>query len=209
MKVERSVFKENVYRFTWICSSRRRGRHGILSATCASPENESPRLRMQSVCHCCDWIRHHYGHLSAEYLSLLDQMVRDITKQNAPVFSPTSLYRPIDDAEFEDQVRFLNETIYQITKLFDGNIKAVTWDKKNLDDFLNILERQFEDLNFCVSPAKKPERRLKRYFRKLNRKVLRKMNYSPQSWELIRKVTKRHLQRLDMIIGQFCTVLQG
>jgi hypothetical protein len=30
---------------------------------------------MQSVCHCCDWIPHHYGHLSAEYLSLLDQMV--------------------------------------------------------------------------------------------------------------------------------------
>uniref|UniRef100_A0A4W5LNT1 Interferon a3-like n=1 Tax=Hucho hucho TaxID=62062 RepID=A0A4W5LNT1_9TELE len=106
---------------------------------------------VQSVCHCCDWIRHHYGHLSAEYLSLLDQMGGDITKQNAPVFFPTSLYRHIDDAEFEDKVRFLNETIYEITKLFDGNMKSVTWDKKNLDDFLNILERQFENLNSCVS----------------------------------------------------------
>uniref|UniRef100_A0A8C7FS05 Uncharacterized protein n=1 Tax=Oncorhynchus kisutch TaxID=8019 RepID=A0A8C7FS05_ONCKI len=99
---------------------------------------------MQSVCHCCDWIRHHYGHLSAEYLSLLDQMVRDITKQNAPVFSPTSLYRPIDDAEVK------SDSIYKITKLFDGNMKSVTWDKKNLDDFLNILERQFENLHSCV-----------------------------------------------------------
>uniref|UniRef100_A0A8C7FSR4 Uncharacterized protein n=1 Tax=Oncorhynchus kisutch TaxID=8019 RepID=A0A8C7FSR4_ONCKI len=89
---------------------------------------------MQSVCHCCDWIRHHYGLLSAEYLSLLDQMV---TKQ------PT----------------------YQ---------------------------------NSIVSPAKKPERRLKRYFKKLNRKVLRKMNYSAQAWELIRKETKHNLQRLDI-----------
>uniref|UniRef100_A0A8C7U9S2 Interferon a3-like n=1 Tax=Oncorhynchus mykiss TaxID=8022 RepID=A0A8C7U9S2_ONCMY len=118
---------------------------------------------MQSVCHCCDWSRHHYGHL------------RDITEQEAPVFFPESLYRRIDDAKFEDQVRFRNETIYQITKLFDGNMKAVTWDKKKLDNFLNILERQFENLKSCVSPAKKPERRLKRYFKKLNRKVLRKM----------------------------------
>uniref|UniRef100_A0A674DBJ4 Interferon a3-like n=2 Tax=Salmo trutta TaxID=8032 RepID=A0A674DBJ4_SALTR len=130
---------------------------------------------MQSVCHCCDWIRHHYGHLSSEYLSLLDQMGGDITKQNAPVFFPTSLYRHIDDAEFEDKVRFLKDTIYQIINLFDGNMKSVTWDKKNLDDFLNILERQLENLNSCVSPAMKPERRLKRYFKKLNKNVLRKM----------------------------------
>nr|XP_029491402.1 interferon a3-like [Oncorhynchus nerka] len=147
---------------------------------------------MQSVCHCCDWIRHHYGLLSAEYLSLLDQMGGDITEQEAPVFFPELLYRRIDDAKFEDQVIFRNETIYQITKLFDGNMKAVTWDKKKLDDFLNILERQFENLKSCVSPAEKPERRLKRYFKKLNRKVLRKMNYSAQAWELIRKETKHH-----------------
>ncbi|XP_029583223.1 interferon a3-like isoform X2 [Salmo trutta] len=157
---------------------------------------------MQSVCHCCDWIRHHYGHLSSEYLSLLDQMGGDITKQDAPVFFPTSLYRHIDDAEVEDKVRFLKETIYQIINLFDGNMKSVTWDKKNLDDFLNILERQLENLNSCVSPAMKPERRLKRYFKKLNKNVLRKMNYSAQAWELIRKETKRHLQRLDILAAQ-------
>ncbi|XP_071031642.1 interferon a3-like [Oncorhynchus clarkii lewisi] len=159
---------------------------------------------MQSVCHCCDWIQHHFGHLSAEYLSQLEQMGGDITKQNAPVLFPTSLYRHIYDAEFVDKVRFLNETIYQIIKLFDGNRnrKSVTWDKKNLDDFLNILDRQFENLSSCVSPAVKPEKRLKRYFRNLNRKVLRKMNYSAEAWELIRKETKRHLQRLDILVGQ-------
>ncbi|XP_038844496.1 interferon a3-like [Salvelinus namaycush] len=96
------------------------------------------------------------------------------------------------------KVRFRNETIYQITKLFDGNMKSVTWDKKKLDHFLNILERQFENLNSCVSPAKIPERRLKRYFKNLNRMVLRKMNYSALAWELIRKETKHHLERLDI-----------
>ncbi|CDQ88876.1 unnamed protein product [Oncorhynchus mykiss] len=90
-------------------------------------------------------------------------------------------------------------------------MKFVTWNKKNLDDFLKILERQFETLNSCVilfhfvrhvSPAMKPERRLKRYFKKLNRKVLRKMNYSAQAWELIRKEMKRHLQILDILVAQ-------
>uniref|UniRef100_A0AAZ3PJF5 Interferon a3-like n=1 Tax=Oncorhynchus tshawytscha TaxID=74940 RepID=A0AAZ3PJF5_ONCTS len=147
---------------------------------------------MQSVCNCCDWIRHHYGHLSAEYLSLLDQMGGDITEQEAPVFFPELLYRRIDDAKVKTIILTFH-TIYQITKLFDGNMKAVIWDKKKLDDFLNILERQFENLKSCVSPAEKPERRLKRYFKKLNRK-----NYSAQAWELIRKETKHHLQRLDI-----------
>uniref|UniRef100_A0A8C7UA87 Interferon a3-like n=1 Tax=Oncorhynchus mykiss TaxID=8022 RepID=A0A8C7UA87_ONCMY len=152
---------------------------------------------MQSVCHCCDSIRHHYGHLRLYFMSVLIALVfqgGDITKQNAPV---------------EDKVRFRNEAIYKITKLFDGNMKFVTWNKKNLDDFLKILERQFETLNSLlfhfvrhVSPAMKPERRLKRYFKKLNRKVLRKMNYSAQAWELIRKEMKRHLQILDILVAQ-------
>uniref|UniRef100_A0A8C7ULC8 Uncharacterized protein n=1 Tax=Oncorhynchus mykiss TaxID=8022 RepID=A0A8C7ULC8_ONCMY len=154
---------------------------------------------MQSVCHCCDWSRHHYGHLSAECLSLLDQMGGDITEQEAPVFFPESLYRRIDD----DQVRFRNETIYQITKLFDGNMKAVTWDKKKLDNFLNILERQFENLKSCVSNALCCSRQ---YDHDMTRKSTPLIftcsfvfqNYSAQAWELIRKETKHHLQRLDI-----------
>uniref|UniRef100_A0A4W5LMJ0 Uncharacterized protein n=1 Tax=Hucho hucho TaxID=62062 RepID=A0A4W5LMJ0_9TELE len=142
-------------------------------------------------------VLNHFSHTVSAYVEF-----SYITKQIAPVFFPTSLYRHIEDAEFEDKVRFLKETIYQIIKLFDGNMKAVTWDKKNLDDFLNILECQFENLNSCVSPAMKPERRLKWYFRKLNWKVLRKMNYSVQAWELIRKETKCHLQRLGILAGQ-------
>ncbi|XP_071029771.1 interferon a3-like [Oncorhynchus clarkii lewisi] len=170
---------------------------------------------MQSVCHCCDWIRHHYGHLSAEYLSLLDQMRYQETLSTLGL-----LYC---------KVRFRNEAIYKITKLFDGNMKSVTWNKKNLDDFLKILENQFENLNSCknsqkkrdqmkilhlhdakvlfhfvrhVSPAMKPERRLKRYFKKLNRKVLRKMVSLISTTVLIRKEMKRHLQILDILVAQ-------
>uniref|UniRef100_A0A8K9V7W4 Interferon a3-like n=1 Tax=Oncorhynchus mykiss TaxID=8022 RepID=A0A8K9V7W4_ONCMY len=122
---------------------------------------------MQSVCHCCDWSRHHYGHLSAEYLSLLDQMV--------------SYQHTV-----EDKVRFRNEAIYKITKLFDGNMKSVTWNKKNLDDFLKILENQFENLNSC----------------KLNRK-----DYSASGWEDIRTVVLTHLQRLDTTLSMKTSTL--
>uniref|UniRef100_A0A8K9VBG1 Lipoxygenase domain-containing protein n=1 Tax=Oncorhynchus mykiss TaxID=8022 RepID=A0A8K9VBG1_ONCMY len=109
---------------------------------------------MQSVCHCCDWIRHHYGHLSAEYLSLLDQMGGDITEQEAPVFFPESLYRRIELADVKTRILTFHVLIcFSIAVLtqryIDGIIEpysAVTWDKKKLDDFLNILEGQFENL---------------------------------------------------------------
>uniref|UniRef100_A0A8L0DVY3 Uncharacterized protein n=1 Tax=Oncorhynchus mykiss TaxID=8022 RepID=A0A8L0DVY3_ONCMY len=107
----------------------------------------------------------------------------DITEQEAPVFFPESLYRRIELADVKTRILTFHVLIcFSIAVLtqryIDGIIEpysAVTWDKKKLDDFLNILEGQFENLKSCVSPAKKPERRLKRYFKKLNRKVLRKM----------------------------------
>ncbi|KAJ7992164.1 hypothetical protein DPEC_G00275690 [Dallia pectoralis] len=126
----------------------------------------------------------------------------NITKEDVPVFFPESLYRRMDDAQYEDQVIFLNETIHEITKLFDKNMEAVTWNEKKLDDFCNLLHRQFRNLSSCVSPIRKADRRLKRHFRKLNSKVLKKMNYSAQAWELIRKETKYHLQKLDLLVAK-------
>uniref|UniRef100_A0A3P9A2B7 Uncharacterized protein n=2 Tax=Esox lucius TaxID=8010 RepID=A0A3P9A2B7_ESOLU len=154
----------------------------------------------QSSCSCCDWIRDHYGTLSREYLSLLDEMGGNITKQDVPVFFPESLYRRMEDAQYEVQVRFLNETIHEIFKLFDENMDAVTWEEKKLDDFLILLHRQFQNLKSCVSPATK-FKRLKRFFKKLNKKVLVEMNYSAQAWELIRKETKYILEKLDLLVA--------
>uniref|UniRef100_A0A8K9XVH1 Uncharacterized protein n=1 Tax=Oncorhynchus mykiss TaxID=8022 RepID=A0A8K9XVH1_ONCMY len=145
---------------------------------------------MQSVCHCCDWSRHHYGHLSAECLSLLDQMGGDITEQEAPVFFPESLYRRIDDAKVKTRIWTFHVLICFSTavltqRYIDGIIEAVTWDKKKLDNFLNILERQFENLKSCSTPL-------------IFTCSFVFQNYSAQAWELIRKETKHHLQRLDI-----------
>ncbi|KAL0992710.1 hypothetical protein UPYG_G00097230 [Umbra pygmaea] len=129
---------------------------------------------MQSVCHCCDWVRNHYPILSREYLNLLDEMGGGITKLDVPVPFPVEMYRVIDKAEFQDRVRFLNQTIYEITKLFDEDTNSVTWDKKKLDNFQNILYRQFINLKTCVPPAIKPEEKLKSHFQELNLNILKK-----------------------------------
>ncbi|XP_034151278.1 interferon a3 [Esox lucius] len=125
----------------------------------------------------------------------------NITKQDVPVFFPESLYRRMEDAQYEVQVRFLNETIHEIIKLFDENMDAVTWEEKKLDDFLILLHRQFQKLKSCVSPAKKAEGRLESFFKKLNKKVLKEMNYSAQAWELIRKETKYVLEKLYLLVA--------
>ncbi|XP_067089427.1 interferon phi 1 isoform X2 [Osmerus mordax] len=149
---------------------------------------------------CCDWLRYSYRLLSAESLKMLQEMGGDYTEDASPVPFPESQYKKmIYSAEPKDQVRFLNESIYQITELFNGNMQAVKWDSKKLDDFLNLIHRQFYNLKSCVPPQVKPDMNLKRYFRKLNRKVLRKMKYSANAWELVRKETKSHLLRLDII----------
>uniref|UniRef100_A0A6Q2WTR6 Uncharacterized protein n=1 Tax=Esox lucius TaxID=8010 RepID=A0A6Q2WTR6_ESOLU len=154
----------------------------------------------KSVCLCCDWIQDHYGTLSGKYHSLLDEMGGNITEQEVPVDFPESLYRLMEDAQYEVQVRFLNETIHEIFKLFDENMDAVTWEEKKLDDFLILLHRQFQNLKSCVSPATK-FKRLERFFKTLNKKVLVEMNYSAQAWELIRKETKYVLEKLDLLVA--------
>ncbi|XP_046894611.1 interferon a3-like [Hypomesus transpacificus] len=151
---------------------------------------------------CCDWLRYSYGLLSAESLKMLQEMGGDYTEDPSPVPFPESQYKKIYSAEPKDQVRFLNESIYQITRLFNGNMQAVKWDSKKLDDFLNLNYRQFSELKSCVPPQVRPDKNLRRYFRKLNRKVLRKMKHSADAWELIRKETKSHLLRLDIIAAQ-------
>ncbi|KAJ7992165.1 hypothetical protein DPEC_G00275700 [Dallia pectoralis] len=154
----------------------------------------------QSACHGCEWIRHQFGTLSGLYLTQLDEMGGNITQQEVPVVFPEFLYERTNDTQYVDQVRFLNETIHEITELFDENMDAVTWDKKKLGDFLILLHRQFTNLKSCVLPARRPDKTLKHYFKEL-KKVLRKMNYSAQAWELIRKETKYHLQKLDLLVA--------
>ncbi|KAJ8404321.1 hypothetical protein AAFF_G00340940 [Aldrovandia affinis] len=150
-------------------------------------------------CNCSDWIQHGFGPVSREYLSLLSDMGGDITNAKVPVPFPDVLYGRIRTAQMGDKITFLYESINQIIKLFHGNSNAVTWKRLKLEHFLTLLNRQSHELHKCVSPASKYEKRLNRYFRELNKNVLKKGNYDSHSWELIRKAADRHLKRLDLI----------
>ncbi|XP_061081160.1 interferon a3-like [Conger conger] len=153
----------------------------------------------QNFCEGCDWIQRGFRRVGGESLSLLSEMGGDITDDMVPVPFPKNLYRSIQNAEMDDKVKFLHESIDQIMELFDGNLDAVTWNKLKVEHFLTLLDRQSRELQKCVSSASKYERRLNQYFRKLKRNVLKQRKYDTHSWELIRKEVRRHLQRLDLI----------
>nr|ALD49742.1 interferon alpha [Anguilla japonica] len=159
----------------------------------------------QDFCDGCYWIQHGFRRVSGESLSLLSEMGGDITDSRVDVPFPKTLYTSIHKAQVDDKVRFVHASIDQIIKLFDENLDAVTWNRLKLEHFLIVLDRQSRELQKCVSSASKYEKRLNRYFKKLKKNILKQRKYDAHSWELIRKVVLRHLQRLDLIIAAMKT----
>uniref|UniRef100_A0A8C9V7A8 Interferon a3-like n=1 Tax=Scleropages formosus TaxID=113540 RepID=A0A8C9V7A8_SCLFO len=145
----------------------------------------------------CDlsWIQHRYGILSRETLSYLDSMGGEYSNATVPVPFPSSIYKTARIAP--ERLSFLSEMIHKIKKLFNDNLEAVTWKRAELERFQDALYRQSHELHACVSHA--VNEMLRVYFKKLHKEILKGMNYSSHSWELIRKVVRQHLQRLELL----------
>uniref|UniRef100_A0A8C9S861 Uncharacterized protein n=1 Tax=Scleropages formosus TaxID=113540 RepID=A0A8C9S861_SCLFO len=140
----------------------------------------------------CDlsWIQHRYGILSRETLSYLDSMGGEYSNATVPVPFPSSIYKTARIAPVGhsiERLSFLSEMIHKIKKLFNDNLEAVTWKRAELERFQDALYRQSHELHACVSHA----------LEKLNPVIFQ--NYSSHSWELIRKVVRQHLQRLELL----------
>nr|QYB23507.1 interferon a1 [Scleropages formosus] len=148
----------------------------------------------------CDlsWIQHRYGILSRETLSYLDRMGGEYSNATVPVPFPSSIYRTALTAPMQERLSFLSEMIHKIKKLFNDNLEAVTWKRAELERFQDALYRQSHELHACMSSGSKNEM-LRVYFKKLHKEILKGMNYSSHSWELIRKVVRQHLQRLELL----------
>nr|NP_001187180.1 interferon alpha [Ictalurus punctatus]ACF07857.1 interferon alpha [Ictalurus punctatus] len=138
-------------------------------------------------------------------VSLLKEMGGEIVPVNSSF--PCEEYTEIEKAKAEDQVRFLAQATEQIISVFNAvsHVDEVKWDRRALDDFLNILEtRQLTELTKCTSTYAKraghspTERKLREHFKKL-KKFLNEANYSADSLERIRNVVQRHLWRMDII----------
>uniref|UniRef100_A0AAY5EVH0 Uncharacterized protein n=1 Tax=Electrophorus electricus TaxID=8005 RepID=A0AAY5EVH0_ELEEL len=160
----------------------------------------------QSPCTACTWITSQYRILSRECLSQLQKMVRH---QLQKTFNLASSPRAPHNTE--NQVRFLAEVTEQITELFNVNLDSAKWDSGALDNFLNILNtRMLNELKNCVSTKEQRHTNmtLKKHFRKLKR-ILKKANYSADSWEQIRRLVRNHLTRMDIIASNLKSALTG
>ncbi|KAK1785589.1 hypothetical protein P4O66_018956 [Electrophorus voltai] len=167
----------------------------------------------QSPCTACTWITSQYRMLSRECLSQLQKMGGEFSQVYKPF--PTSLYTRIITAKTENQVRFLAEVTEQITELFNVNLDSAKWDSGALDNFLNILNtRMLNELKNCAASYRETKEQrhtnmtLKKHFRKLKR-ILKKANYSADSWEQIRRLVRNHLTRMDIIASNLKSALTG
>ncbi|XP_030649844.1 interferon a3-like [Chanos chanos] len=145
-----------------------------------------------------------YRLVNKEALSLLRGMGKEISTEGE--FIPRLPYSSIVKAQGEVKMWFLHETIDQIIRLFDGNLKAVSWNKRKLDNFLNVLDTLSNDLKACQEDLEMHAqfsygRRLRKHFRKLRKDILKGQNYSARSWEVIRKTVETHLVMLDIIFA--------
>ncbi|KAL7826564.1 hypothetical protein AOLI_G00317730 [Acnodon oligacanthus] len=151
---------------------------------------------VQTRCYGCDWITNHYEIISGETLTML----RKMGGQTVPITGlfPYRLYKEIETSTVAVQVSFLTEVTEQIVKLFDIPEK---WDTRKLDDLQNVLaNKQLKGLKRCAEAYPATERRpsaLRRHFKKLKR-ILKKANYSHDSWVQIRAIVKTHLERIHL-----------
>uniref|UniRef100_A0AAY5EM59 Uncharacterized protein n=1 Tax=Electrophorus electricus TaxID=8005 RepID=A0AAY5EM59_ELEEL len=160
----------------------------------------------QSPCTACTWITSQYRILSRECLSQLQKMVR-VFKEAVVSFRVLKFSTQFILVQTENQVRFLAEVTEQITELFNVNLDSAKWDSGALDNFLNILNtRMLNELKNCVS--RHTNMTLKKHFRKLKR-ILKKANYSADSWEQIRRLVRNHLTRMDIIASNLKSALTG
>ncbi|CAL8272964.1 unnamed protein product [Lota lota] len=162
----------------------------------------------------CDWLRL-YGDLSNDSMSLLDQMGGAMTDQECPVLFPESSYRHIQKAKVEEKLEFIGDSLMQIIQLYNGNLSSVSWDQNKTELFLITMDRQAREINSCAMANKQKaqrtarqtdsqaetqtHKRLAHYYKKLLRVTVHRMGGSAASWELIRKESKKHLERLDLL----------
>ncbi|XP_056465082.1 interferon phi 1 [Gadus chalcogrammus] len=173
-----------------------------------------PALSSVVTVQSCDWLRL-YGDLSNDSMSLLDQMGGEMTDQQCPIPFPESFYRHIQKDKMEAKLEFIGDSLTQIIQLYHGNLSSVSWDHNKTERFLITVDRQAREINSCVMANKQKVQRTARqadsqeesqthkklahYYKKLFRVTVHRMGESAESWELIRKESKMHLERLDLL----------
>uniref|UniRef100_A0AAZ1XRF1 Interferon a3-like n=1 Tax=Oreochromis aureus TaxID=47969 RepID=A0AAZ1XRF1_OREAU len=135
----------------------------------------------------CRWMDHKFRQHNEETLNLLDTMVSHRGL-------PNHLYR-----QAEDKLVFTVQVLEEVAVLFEEDHSSASWEDSTVRNFLNIVNKQAEELHSCVSSLSRKTTKLHMYFKRLSHHILKEMGHSAEAWEVIRKETKAHLMRAEQL----------
>uniref|UniRef100_A0A4W6F0I7 Uncharacterized protein n=1 Tax=Lates calcarifer TaxID=8187 RepID=A0A4W6F0I7_LATCA len=121
---------------------------------------------------CCDWLTHYSRHSNISRTLIL-QMGDPLTTEESKVSFPYRLYKDIRNTEVESQLVFIRDSLELILNLYHhDNHSSIAWDTDKMDHFLMSVDRQIDGLNTCVSMNKRADSRLRKYYRRLEKRTL-------------------------------------
>uniref|UniRef100_A0A3Q2WHI7 Uncharacterized protein n=1 Tax=Haplochromis burtoni TaxID=8153 RepID=A0A3Q2WHI7_HAPBU len=80
----------------------------------------------------------------------------------------------------EDKLAFTVQILEEVAALFEEDHSSASWEENTVENFLNIVNKQAEELRSCVSSLS--------------------FGYSAEAWETIRNITKEHLRRCGSLV---------
>ncbi|XP_019217734.1 interferon a3-like isoform X1 [Oreochromis niloticus] len=165
----------------------------------------------------CKWMDEKFRQHNEETLNLLDTMVYNSTNTTedaeveVTVAFPNHLYRQASKASAEDKLAFTVQVLEEVAALFEEDHSSASWEDSTVRNFLNIVNKQAEELHSCIgshSHKKKNSQlyfKTEMYFKRLSDDVLKKKGHSVEAWEVIRKETKAHLMRAEQLASSLHT----
>uniref|UniRef100_A0A3Q2WFN9 Uncharacterized protein n=1 Tax=Haplochromis burtoni TaxID=8153 RepID=A0A3Q2WFN9_HAPBU len=73
------------------------------------------------------------------------------------------------------------QILEEVAALFEEDHSAASWEDSTVRNFLNIVNKQAEELHSCLSSLSKKNSQL--YFKRLSDDVLKKKGHSAEPWE--------------------------
>uniref|UniRef100_A0A3Q1GJN3 Interferon a3-like n=1 Tax=Acanthochromis polyacanthus TaxID=80966 RepID=A0A3Q1GJN3_9TELE len=92
----------------------------------------------------------------------------------------------------EDKLAFVVQVLQEAAALFEEDHSSASWEESTAENFLNLLNKQADELSSCVSLTNATEKQAS-----LNKPCL--LGHSAEAWELIRTETELHLMRVHQL----------
>uniref|UniRef100_A0A3Q2DY45 Interferon a3-like n=1 Tax=Cyprinodon variegatus TaxID=28743 RepID=A0A3Q2DY45_CYPVA len=156
----------------------------------------------------CRWMDHKFRQYSQSSLNLLDMLTYPYTNQDAQANIwpfPHHLYTQASRTSAEGKLAFTVQILREVSALIVENDSSSSWGEITVEYFLNVVNKQADELQSCVGGEWRPNRRLHTYFKRLSHGIFRQMGHSTEAWELIRREIKVHLFRVDHLVSSLFT----